>query len=43
MTCRCGHKWHTRNAARLKSPPTLLGRGDDDLHVPAQQDANKGE
>ena len=33
MTCRRGHERHTRDAARLESPPTLLGRGDDDLHV----------
>jgi hypothetical protein len=31
------------DAARLESPASLLGRGDDDLHVPVQQDANKGE
>ena len=43
MTCRRGHEWHVRNAARLESPTMLLGRGEDGLHVPAQQDADEGE
>jgi hypothetical protein len=43
MTCQRGHERHTRDAARLESPTTLLGRGNDDLHVPAQQNANEGK
>ena len=35
-TCRRGHERHTHDAARLESPPTLLGRGDD-LHSPVQR------
>ena len=42
-TCQCGHKQHACNAAWLKSPTTLLGRGEDNLHVPVQQDANNGK
>ena len=40
---QCGHEQHAHNAAWLKLPIMLLGRGEDNLHVPAQQDADKGE
>ena len=34
---------HARSiSARFKPPAALQGRGDDNLHVPAQQDANEG-
>ena len=41
-TYRRGHQRHTHDVARLERPATLLGRGNDDLHVLAQEDANKG-
>ena len=38
-----GHEQHVCDAACIESPTTLLGRGEVDLHVPAQQDTNEGE
>jgi hypothetical protein len=41
--CWRRYQLHTRDAARLESFTTILGRNGDDVHVHAQYGADEGE
>jgi len=37
------HQRHLYHGTRLKATTTFMGRSAEDVHVPAEQDADEGE